>query len=101
MYHSHSYQDAAFDFFITFLKNAIKGDDKYKELIKPVIQETHQLVKGEKNYYTIDRGNYPIITYLAESDPEFFESIDTENLHTGDYSRILDDINSKGEFTIA
>lgn len=97
MYHSHSYQDEAFDFFVTFLKNAIQGDTKYEELVRPIIDDAHLLAKGERNYYTIGRDNYSIITYLVEVDHTYFENLNTGHLTSDDYTRILQLANSQRE----
>jgi hypothetical protein len=95
MYHSHSYQDETFDFFVTFLKNAIQGDASYKQLVHPVITDAHLLATGEKDYYTINRDNYSVITFLVEADTPYFRQLDTNHLTNDDYTQILQYANTQ------
>lgn len=95
MYHSYSYQDEAFDFFVTFLNNTLEGNESYKSLVNPIINEAHLLAKGEKDYYSINRNNYSIITYLAENDKDFFSSLNINRLSEENYRHILEIANSQ------
>ncbi|MBN8853032.1 MAG: hypothetical protein BGO55_14135 [Sphingobacteriales bacterium 50-39] len=101
MYHSHSYQDEAFDFFVTFLKNAIKGDVTYQQLVLPVITDAHLLATGEKDYFTINRDSYSVITFLVEADTPYFRQLNTNHLTTADYSQILQYANTQREAFLA
>lgn len=97
MYHSHSYQNEVFDYFVTFLKNAIAGNESYAALVQPIISDAHLLAAGQKDYYAINRDGYSIITYLAETDKDYFENLNPENLSVDDYNRILQIANSQRE----
>lgn len=101
MYHSHSYQEEAFDLFVTFLRNAIQGNKSYIELVIPIIKDAHLLAAGERDYYTISRDNYSIITYLVETDQEYYKNLDTDNLTNDDLTRIMQDANSQREAFLA
>ena len=101
MYHSHSYQDAAFDLFVTFLINAKEGDQKYIAMVQPVIGEAHELAVGLKNYYNIDRDNYSIILYLVESDMDYFKNLNAQQLKEDDYEHILTIANSQRQAFLA
>lgn len=101
MYHSNSYKDEAFDFFVTFLKNAIQGNESYQDLVLPVISDAHLLAAGQKDYYTINRDNYSVITYLAEADTDYFRQLDTTHLTNADYTRILQYANTQREAFLA
>ena len=101
MYHSHSYKDEAFDFFVTFLKNAIQGNASYQQLVLPVITDAHLLATGEKDYYTINRDNYSVITFLVETDTPYFKQLDINRLTNDDYSRILQYANTQREAFLA
>jgi hypothetical protein len=89
MYHSHSYKDESINFFVTFLQNALQGNQSYQQLVLPVIRDAHFLALGEKDYYTINRDNYSIITFLVEADSDYFKKLDVDHLTQDDYSRIL------------
>lgn len=89
MYHSHSLQDSAFNYFASFLENAIMGSKPYEDLVKPIIEETHLLSTGQRNFYTISRDNFQVITFLVEKAPTFFSSLNVETITTADYSHIL------------
>jgi len=101
MYHSHSYQDETFDFFVSFLKNAINGNQSYQELVFPVIDDAHQLAAGKKDYYNINRDNYSVITFLVETDTSYFKELDTAHLTADDYTRILQYANTQRESFLA
>jgi hypothetical protein len=101
MYHSHSYQDEAFGVFVSFLRNVINGDQKYAELILPIITDAHELATGEKTYFTINRDNYTIITFLVESSKDYFQTLNTGNIIKSDYQRILEVVSSQRELVFA
>ena len=89
MFYSHSHQEKAFNFFASFVRNAISGDTRYQTLIQPIILDAQSLAKKEKNYYGISRSDYDIIVFLADKDPLFFKDLDVSHLSSEDYSRIL------------
>lgn len=101
MYYSHSYQDEVFSFFISFLNNSIAGDKKYQSLVDPIINEAHQLAVGEKNYYSIDRNAYQIITFLVEANKDFFAKLNANELKESDYKTILEIASSQKEIHFA
>ena len=101
MYHSHSYQDETFNFFVTFLKNAILGDENYRQLVLPIITEAHLLALGQKDYYTINRDNYSIISFLAEVDASYFKELDVNHITNDDYNHILHYANTQREAFLA
>jgi len=68
----------------------LEGNQNYQQLVNPILLDAHLLAKGDKNYYTVDRKNYAIITYLVENDPEYFKNLNTANLNNDIYHHILD-----------
>ena len=101
MYHSHSLQDNAFNYFASFLENAIIGSKPYENLVKPIIEEAHLLATGERNYYTISRDNFQVITFLVEREHPFFANLNMENITTTDYSYILDLVTAQRDIAYA
>lgn len=101
MYHSHSYKDESFGFFVSFLQMAIQGNVNYQQLVDPVINDAHLLAIGKKDYYTINRDNYSVISYLVEADSDYFKQLDTDQLTNDDYSRILQYVNKQREAFLA
>jgi hypothetical protein len=89
MLYSHSNQEKAFDFFASFLRNVIAGDDRYISLVEPTISDAKSLASGEKDYYAINRDDFDVIVFLAEKDPDFMKQIDTHHLSVNDFERIL------------
>jgi len=89
MLYSHSIEDEKFDLFKLFLKHILEGENDYKESVNYVIEQTHDLITGSKDYYSIDRDNYSIIVYLSKKAPEYFETIKSTDLTDEDYDKIL------------
>lgn len=89
MFRSHTNQEEVFQFFISFLNHAIDGKSTYKSIVRPIIEEAHFLASGEKDIYSVDTDNFPVITNLAESNPEFFKALDLDHIRFEDYLKIL------------
>jgi hypothetical protein len=89
MLRSHSAQEQTFDYFASFLRNILSGQDRYKQLIEPVISDAKSLAKNEKDYFTISRNGFEVIVFLAKKDPKFFVDLNVNNLSLQDYTHIL------------
>lgn len=90
MFHSHSHNEEVFGIFTAFLQNAIEGKDAYKSIVNPIIQDAHSLAIGEKDFYKINRSNFPVIVYLVEKEHEYFRIIQPNNITKDNYTHILD-----------
>lgn len=101
MLYSRSHQVETFDFFASFLRNILRGDDRYKALVAPIISETISLVNHKKNYYEINRDSLDVIVFLAKKDPTFFSNKDATSLSDTDYNYILNILNSENEAILA
>lgn len=88
MFYSHTLENNKLSLFYLFLKSLLKGDESYRKDVDKVIRETTSLIKGEKDFYTIDRDGYPVIVYLKKSDSKFFEELDTSSLQKEHYEHI-------------
>ncbi|NSL89331.1 hypothetical protein ECE50_020990 [Chitinophaga sp. Mgbs1] len=95
MFYAHSLEDNKFDFFISFLGHVLKGDENYKSLVQPIIEEAHALANGSKNFYTIDRDGFPIIVYLVEKEHEFFKTLNPAALSLSQYDHIYNLVNNR------
>ena len=78
MLYSHSHQEQSFDYFASFLRNVLRGEDQYKALVEPVIHDARLLAKKEKDYYKITTQSFDVIVYLAQKDPDFFSKLDRD-----------------------
>ena len=96
MLYSHSHQEQSFDYFASFLRNVLRGEDQYKALVEPVIEDVRSLAKKEKDYYKIANQSFDVIVYLAQKDPDFFTQLDRE-LTKKDYEHILELITTQRE----
>ena len=101
MLYSHSHQEKAFDFFASFLRNAIEGDSRYKQLLEPVISDAQLLAKKEKDYFDISRNGFDVIVFLAQKDPQFFTDLNVHQLSEGQYKHILDLITAQRGLILA
>jgi hypothetical protein len=74
--------------YISFLKDIIETDnDYYKSIFKEIIEESKKL-RLLKNYYSINRERFGIISLLAEN-AELLDSIDSQNLKKIDFKKLL------------
>jgi hypothetical protein len=101
MLRSHSNQEQTFDYFASFLRNVLSGEEKYKQLIEPVILDAKSLANKEKDYFSIGRNSFGVIVFLAQKDPQFFSNLNVNNLSTQDYQYILDLITKQRDLIIA
>lgn len=97
MYYSHSFQDETFDFFASFLREAIAGNVNYRELVEPIIQDVYYFVNGQRSIYNISRSNFDVVVYLAQNDSEYFKGINPDDISQNDYNHILNVISSQRE----
>lgn len=100
MLYSRSSEDEKFAFFSNFLEHILKGKDEYMPFVQTVIKDAHDLVNGNKNYYTIDREDYPIIVFLAQENLPFFQNLDINQISTKDYKDILGMISKQREVMV-
>jgi len=90
-----------FTIFSLYLREIIKGELDYKDNVVAVINEAKDLTLGNKNYYNIDRYNYPIIVFLSSKVPDFFRTLDTTNIGNNEYSTLLKCIESQRPICVA
>lgn len=101
MLYSRSHQVEAFDFFASFVRNILKGDERYKVLVEPIINETSSLVNRKINYFEVDRDSLDVIVFLAKKDPDFFKDIDVSTLTKTQYEHILAILSTQKEAILA
>lgn len=95
MYYSHSLEDNKFDFFVSFLGYILKGDNRYKALVQPILKDAQDLANGNKDFYTIDRDTFPIVVYLVEKERDYFRGLNLETLSIDNYNHILQLVNER------
>lgn len=96
---SHSAHEQIFDYYASFLRNILEGRDNYKPLIQPIIKDAKSLAEKELDYFSIDRNGFDVIVYLANKEPNFFISLNTDNVSNAEYAHILDLITSPSALT--
>lgn len=89
MLHSRSIQNQKLSLFASMLESLINGNTHYEQLLFPVINDAYELSRGIKNYYTINRDEYPVIVYLVKNDKEYFQKLDIKNIKQDNYQHIL------------
>ncbi|WP_291914874.1 hypothetical protein [Chitinophaga sp. CB10] len=100
MFYSHSLEDNKFDFFVSFLIYIVKGDLSYVNLVTPIIKDAHELANGQKDFYSIDRNNFPIIVHLVETEREYFRALNADHLTTDQYQHILNLVSQQREVAV-
>ena len=101
MLYSRSLEDRQLSFFQSLLWHVVNGDDKYKSLVDPVVEDAQALVTGAKDYFTIDRDNYHVIVYLAEHDTSFLRDLDIGAITPRDYEYISKALSEQRQIDIA
>lgn len=98
MLYSRTLEDSKFNYFKSFLNHiVIDGDTSYEDLVKPIITDAHYLSVGTKNYYTIDRNGFPIISLLVKKNKAFFQKIDPAKISKIEYEKILELVSEQRE----
>lgn len=100
MLYSHSHQAQSFDYFVSFLRNVLQGEEQYKELVKPVIDDAKSLARKEKDVFAVANQGFDVIVYLAHKDPGFFSDLE-DMLSKQDYEHILDLVTTQREVITA
>lgn len=80
-----------------FIQQILKGDKSYAKSVNNVIIDTHDLVTGKKDIYTINRVNFPIVIYLSENFSDVFKNLDVDNISNHHYQKLIDILNTKLE----
>ena len=88
MLYSQTIEDRQISFFRSMLWHVLNGEKEYKSFSDPVVQDVTALVLGHKNYFTVDRDAYYTIVFLAQKDPEFFKTLDIQQLTEENYEHI-------------
>jgi hypothetical protein len=99
--YSHTYQEKAFDFFASFIRNVLNGDGRYVTMVQSVINDAKSLATNEKDHFSVDRKAYDLIVYLAEKDSDFFKHLDTSHLTQEQYQYILELLTEQQEMIFA
>lgn len=89
MLKSHSSQEQTFDYYASFLRNILDGQENYKALIQPVIVDAKKLVEKEIDYFSISRNGFEVIVFLAKKAPSFFSGLNIANVSNEDYAYML------------
>jgi hypothetical protein len=98
MLYSRSLEDSKFNYFKSFLHHILIDDDaSYEDLVRPIIIDAHDLSIGVKNYYTIDRNGFPIISLLVKKNRSFFEKINPSKISREEYEKILELVSEQRE----
>lgn len=88
MLYSQTIEDRQISFFRSMLWHVLNGEQDYKNFVDPVVKDVIALVREQKNYFTVDRDAYHTIVFLAQKDPEFFRTLDIQQLTEEDYEHI-------------
>jgi hypothetical protein len=100
MLYSRTLEDSKFNYFKSFLSHiVVDGDEDYESLVKPIIADAHDLSVGTKDYYSINRNGFPIISFLVKKAKPFFAKIDPDSISKDDYERILEMVSEQREVT--
>lgn len=89
MFYSMSIEESNYNIFELFVRRAQQGNIGYKNVVDNVVKQTTSLVNQDKDLNSIDSNYYSIVVLLSQADPDFFKSLDAENIQDTHYSKIL------------
>jgi hypothetical protein len=88
MNHFNQHKNQELVLFRFLLDEVIKGkNDSFKLELKSILQETHELTTGQKNYFQINRNYYSLIVFLSRADETFFKT-PKENPNKKTYEKV-------------
>ncbi len=85
MLHTAASSKTTFSTFQLFVYQILNGNDAYKESVDAIISEAYLLSAGEKNIYTVNRSNFPLIYHLSTRFKDFLDHLDIHNISDEDY----------------
>lgn len=91
MYFAINHNIDSVENYISFLKDIIESsNDYYKSIFKDVIEEAKELNRS-KDYYSINRERFGIISLLASKN-DLLDSLDSQDLKKKDFENLLKEI---------
>lgn len=88
MMYAHNQETNKINSILLFLNFIIDGEYKYKSYVDAIINDTIDLVSGEKTIYDISKDNFLVITKLQELGQEKISSINKGDIKISDYKII-------------
>ncbi len=101
MFFSHKIEDEKFILFSLFINNILNGKKEFSSKVDFVVKEAKALITGEKDYYSINRDNYPITVFLSRNADSFLQTINPDTLTDQDYKKLLEIIELQGSVNLA
>ena len=98
---SHNPQDQELDFFITFLENAINGQDNYRLLVTPIIEDAIKLVRHEKSLSDLERTGLNVKFSLYQNAPELLKALNINKISNENLTKIRDVLIDNRQYVIA
>lgn len=96
MFYSHKLEEESFLLFTLFINNILQGKNDYSSKVNSVIKEAKDLAKGEKDFYSLDKDNYPITVFLSKNAKEYLQRINPDSLSDHDYEQLLQIVENQG-----
>jgi hypothetical protein len=97
---SHNSLDQEIEFFISFLHSAIKGDQKYNAVIKPLLEDAKSLANG-KSVYDLDKSALNLKIMIDTFAHDWLLKVDISNVSPQELSELESIINDNKNYAIA
>lgn len=97
---SHNSSDQEVEFFLSFLYNAINGDDRYKEIVISMLQDAKSLASGESIYH-MDRSSLSLKILIDRLAHQWLLDNDVEHASSDELKELQKLINDNKNYAIA
>lgn len=97
---SHNSLDQEIEFFISFLNSAIKGNENYKNLIKPLLEDAKSLAIG-KSVYELDKSALNLKLMIDSLAHEWLLKVNLDELSAADLTELGAIIDSNKNYAFA
>lgn len=97
---SHNSSDQEVEFFLSFLYNAINGDDRYKEIVISMLQDAKSLASGE-SIYQVDRSSLSLKILIDRLAHQWLLDNDVTHASNDELKELQKLINDNKNYVIA
>jgi hypothetical protein len=97
---SHNSSDQEIEFFLSFLYNAIKGDERYNSFVINLLEDAKSLASG-KSVYELDKTSLNLKILIDRFAHDWLLKVDVSKPSTEELKQLQDIISDNKNYAIA
>lgn len=74
----------SFELYISLIDNVTDHEDVVLNVFSKIIRQSKRLADQEISYYQVDRGIYPIVSFLVSKNKDLIQSLNADDLEKKD-----------------